>query len=205
MLLVFRDNRLGVPRVVPVNMGDGLVHAVHSFYRKDIVQVLGAPVLFCSRRHGGNRLPGRLVAPQLHLLFRKLRRQHGQEGVLHLPVHHQRLAGIADADALGLRIVYNIYRHGKIRILIHIDVAVSGTCLDDRDRALVHHGGNEPRASSGNQHVYVPVQLHEFRRRLPAGVLKKLDGVSRTAAVRQRLLQHLHDGQVGMDGVASSP
>ncbi len=118
---------------------------------------------------------------------------------------HQGFTGIADSDPLGFGVVYNLGCHGRICCFIHIDVAVSGTGLNDRDRAAADHRRNQACASPGNQHIYVTVQLHKSGSRLPPGIGQKLDRIFGKAVFPEGFSEDLYNRQVGGKGVASAP
>ena len=50
ILVILRDDRLGVTGIVVVDVGDRLVHGIHDLAGKDIVQVLFPPVFLRRRR-----------------------------------------------------------------------------------------------------------------------------------------------------------
>lgn len=51
-------------------------------------------------------------------------------------MHDNGFTGIADTDPLCLGIVDDIDSHLQVRTLIHINMAITGTGLDDRDRTV---------------------------------------------------------------------
>ena len=61
-------------------------------------------------------------------------------------------------------------------------MAVSGSGLDDRDRTLVYHRFDQSSSPTWDQYIYIPVQLHKFRRRFSGGILDQLDSILGNAA-----------------------
>ena len=92
-------------------------------------------------------------------------------------MNDQRLTGVAHADALGLGVENDVGRHLIVRALIHVNMAVAGAGLDDRNGAVIHHRTDQPCAASGNQHVHICTHPHKLGRHLPARIFDELDGV----------------------------
>ena len=119
-------------------------------------------------------------------------------------MEHQRFTGIAYADSLGFGIENNINGHIKIRALIHENMAVSRTGLDDWNTAVLHYGTDESCTTSGNQHIHILVHFHEFLYGLTAGIFNQLYRIFRNFHIRQRCTDHLRDRTVREKCVTSA-
>ena len=84
-------------------------------------------------------------------------------------------------------------------------MAVSGSGLDHRHCAVFHHAPDQPRSSSGDQHIQVSVEAHESCGRLPSGIGDELDRVLGDPAFFQSVPDTGDHGTVGIYGVAASP
>ena len=79
-------------------------------------------------------------------------------------MHYDGFTRIADADTLCLCIQNNIHCHGKIGCLIHVDMTVSGSCLNDRNRAVFHDSADQSGTAARNQNIDIAVHLHKLCR-----------------------------------------
>ena len=113
-------------------------------------------------------------------------------------MYDQRFTGVADADPLGLGIEYDVQSHLEIRSLIHEDMAVPGSRLDDRHRTVLHHGTDQSGSAARNQHIHVIVQAHEFLRHLPVGIGDKLYTVLRESRFLKSCTEAFDDGLIGL-------
>ena len=117
---------------------------------------------------------------------------------------HQGFTGIADTDSLGFCVQNNVRSHLKIRGLIHIDVTVSCTCLDHRDRTVFHHGPDQTCAAPRNQDVHITVHFHKRLRGLPGSILNQRQRRFGKPLFLQTRLERLNDRLIGMDRVAAA-
>jgi len=105
------------------------------------------------------------------------RGDRGQRGFRDLLVDEQRLERVADRRARGLRVEHDVRGHLDVRGLFNVRVAVADAGLDDRDRRVLDHGADQPRAAAGDQAVHVAVQTHEGGRDLARRVLDQRNAV----------------------------
>ena len=105
-------------------------------------------------------------------------------------MHDNGLTGIADADSLCLGIVDDIDSHLQICTLIHINMAVTGAGLDDRDRTVFHDSADQPCASTWNQHIHILPQPHKACSRLMICHLDQLKSVLSHTNRRERFFQY---------------
>ena len=103
-------------------------------------------------------------------------------------VYDNRLTGIADTDTLSLCIVDDPDSHVEVGAFINVDMAVSGTSLNDRDRAVFYDSLDQPGASARNQHIDILSQLHKTGCSLPVCRFDQLDRIFTDTAVFQCFL-----------------
>ena len=119
-------------------------------------------------------------------------------------MNHQGLTGIAHTDALGLSIVQDLHCHILVSGRIHINVADAGTGLDDRHGTLSHHGADQSGTTAGDQHIHIFIHLHKLSGHLTVSAADQLYCCLRQTTGSQSLLQHSHDGFIGMEGIAAA-
>ena len=148
--------------IVAIDVANRFICRSDYFYRKYIVQIFCTPVFFSGSNCVRNQSLRFLVSTHLHILCPKALCKNRKESILHFLMHQKRLTGIADTHPLCLGIHHNVCRHLKICALIHINMAVSGTSFDYRNRAVIYYCFNKTFAPSWNQHIHIFVHLHEF-------------------------------------------
>ena len=162
--VVVGDDRLGVFCVVAVDVRDRFVDRGNRFNGYDIVEILFSPVLFCRcfcSRHVFSCL---LVCAHLHLFLFQSFCENRQQFFTHVFMHYDGFTRIADADTLCLCTQNNINRHRKICRLIDIDMAVSGSRLDNRDGTVFHYSADQSGTAARNQNIDIAVHLHKLCR-----------------------------------------
>ena len=194
---VVGDDRLGVAGGGLVDMADGLVKIIHDLDTHLHSQELGGKVVVAGDAHVDDR-PSPLITHQLDAVEHSGR--HGQERLGNIGVHDQRLSGVADTDALRLRIVGDLARHLEIGGRVDIDVAVAGTIDDVGHGGVVEDRLDQRWAASRDQTVDVAPLLHERRGCFTTGVVDHHKGVGRQPRLRQCLSEHGRDGEIGHDG-----
>ena len=112
---------------------------------------------------------------------------------------------IAHRGAGALGIIENGGGHIQIGLIVHIDVAHALTGADHRHAGLFGHCPNEPRAAPGDQHVHIPIQMHQLARGFVAGVLHQGNAVGGKASLDQSAPHQLHGAAVGADGLLAAP
>ena len=182
MGIIIGNDSLRMLCIIFIDMCNGFLHGIHYLYRKDIVKIFCSPVLFCCRNCSRHQSLCRFICTDLHMLLLKASGQYRQKIILHLTVYKKGLACIAYTHTLGLCIDHNIRCHLKICSLVHIDMAVSGSGLDDRDRTLVYHCFDQSSSATWDQYIHIPVQLHKFRSRFSGGILDQLNSIFGNAA-----------------------
>ena len=190
--------------IITVDVFNSLVYRIHHFNGKYVIQIFRSPVFLCggnSSRHQGKSL---LVRTHLHVLFFQALCQHGEELILHGVMYQKRFAGVAHAYSLSFCIYNNIRSHGKVGGLVHIDMAVACACFDHRNGALAYDRMDQSRAASGDQNVHILIQLHKLRCRLSGCIADQLDRVFCHAVFFQCFADTVHNGLVGINGIASA-
>ena len=113
-------------------------------------------------------------------------------------------AGIAYAYPLSLGIHDNVCCHFRIGCLIYINMTVSGTCLDDRNRTLIYHCFDQPFSSAGDQHIHIFIHFHKFPGGFSGGILNQLNGILCNSLSLQGFADTFHNCLIGMNGITSA-
>ena len=72
----------------------------------------------------------------------------------------------------------------------HINMAITGAGLDDRDRTVFHDSADQPCASAWNQHIHILPQPHKACSRLMICHFDQLESVLSHTSRRQRFFQY---------------
>ena len=191
-------------RIIFIDMGNGFFHGIHHFYGKNIIQIFCSPVLFrCgnSSRHQGT---GCFICADFHMFLIQTFCQYRQESIFHFSVYKKGLTCIADSHTLCFCIDNNICCHGKICCLVHINMAVTSSCLNYRNCALVYNGFDQPSPTSWNQHIHILIHFHKFRSCLSGSIFDQLNRVFCNATVFYCLTDTFYNCSIGMNGIAST-
>ena len=84
---------------------------------------------------------------------------------------------IAYTDPLGFGIDDNRDCFIQIGILIHIDMAVSGSCLDHRNTRTLHNRFDQSRTSARNHYIHILLHTHKLCRHLAVSRFDQLYGI----------------------------
>ena len=112
-------------------------------------------------------------------------------------IQKQAFAGVAHRRALRLGIDQNGQRHGKVGGILHINVAVSRTRLDDGYGCVLHGVLNQRRAAARDQNIHDAVHTHQFRCSLMRNVLDQLNKFGIVSDISDRVLDYFRDRGVG--------
>ena len=148
--VIFRDDRFRVAGVVAVDMSDGFIEGSYCPDREYVIEILFAPVFF---RSGSDMICSTAkcvergwITAQLDPVFIQFFLQCCKQRLFDLFVYDNRLTGVADTDALSLCIVDDPDSHVEVCAFINVDMTVSGTGLNDRDRAVFYDSLDQPEA-----------------------------------------------------------
>src|SRR5574344_165324 len=108
---------------------------------------------------------------------------HREEERRELLVDEQAFRGVADAGALGLRVVENGQRHAEVALVVDVDVADALVVLEDRHERRLAHRADEPLAAAGNRDVDEADAADELR---DGGMVEDRDELNGIANVRLR-------------------
>ncbi len=144
-----------------VYMLDRLIEAIDNLYRKDIVEVLGGPVLLRRRfdldNRGGPFAAAQAAAAGLQSGFglrQKFRRN--------VTMDQKRLSSVADGHVLALGIDGDINRHLQIGVTSDIDVTYSVGVAEDGYVRIAHDVADEFVGAAGDDQVDVFVLGEHF-------------------------------------------
>ena len=177
-------------------MGDRLLHILHAFDGKDIVQKFRIKILLPGL-FSGNDGSRRLVQAKLHRPFPvgdQALVKHGQKRGSDCLVHQQNLLGVADAGAAGFGVFHDVQRHVQVGGLLHIYVADAGAGGDAGHGGGAYTGVDQPRAAPGNQKVNIAARGHQRRGAFPGGVLHQIHRVLRNPHRFKTGAEGVHDG-----------
>ena len=162
-----------MPCIIFIDMSNRLIDGINDLHRNNSVQILSPPVLF----HRGNDLIAdrhcSLIAADLHIMILQFFYNLRQSLRCDVPMDDKRLTCIAHTHSLGFRVFYNIRSHMHIRAVIHINMTISGSCLNHRNRTVLHHIRDKPCSAARYQNVNPAVHLHHFVYHFTARVLHK--------------------------------
>ena len=185
-------------------MSNGLIQTGYRLNRQNIIQIFRAPVFFRSRDHIGTGSLSLSVASQFYLFLGQLSSGLRQEFFYDGLMDHQRLTGIADTDTLGLGIIQDLHCHVLVSRGIHINVAVTGTGLDNRYGTLSHHSADQSGTATRDQHIHILIHLHKLGCHLAIGASDQLYSCLRQTTGHQCFLQHSYDGFIGMKSITAT-
>ena len=182
------------------DVGDGFLHAVHDFHRKDVVEELRVEIL---RPGGGAGDEGgsALVQPQFHRVqtlggavgaeaLGQLRQELSGDGA----VDEADFLGVADAGAAGLGVLDDVQRLGLVGGVVHEDVADAGAGLDAGDFRVLDTGTDESGPAARDEQVHIADGGHQGVGRGMGGVLNEADCCFGQTVCPQTLPQGLNDG-----------
>ena len=198
------DDALGVFGAVLGDMRHCILQAV-CHLDGDLIVVEFRVVQFFGHRLNriAQNLPGLFVAVNGHIVRTERRLHSGQNLCGNVLMDDQSLDGVADGRALGLGIVNDAHCHFIIRLAVqaavHVDVAVSGTSLDDRHGRLAQHRLNQTGAATGNQHIQVSGKVHHVCRCLTGSILYQLNDIPGQSHGLHCIPHDLRQCGVGMD------
>ena len=191
-------------RGVAGDVGDGLLHAVHDANGQDEVVILGIPILLGRGGRGGQNGARALVTAEGEVVFLGGLRQHGEEGLGYGAMAEQGLDGVADRGAGALGIDRDGQRLGKVGSLVHVEVAVACTRLNDGHARILHHRANQSLATAGDEDVHQSPHIHEGGRTLAVGHADKSDQIGRKSVLCEGGLHGLHQSRTRMDGLLTA-
>ena len=194
------QNGFAVAGGVSRDVGDGFLHAVHDFHRKDVVEELGVEIL---RPGGGagDESGGTLVQPQLHRVqplggavgaeaLGQLRQELARNGA----VDEADFLGVADTGAAGLGVLDDVQRLGLVGGVVHEDVADAGAGLDAGDFRILDAGTDKSGPAARDEQVHIADGGHQGVGRGMGGVLDEADCCFRQTICPKSLPQGGHDG-----------
>ena len=76
---------------------------------------------------------------------------------------------------------------------------------DHRHAGFLGHSPDQSRAAPGNQHVHIPVQVHQLIGGFVAGILHQGDAVGGKTGLDQGTPHELCGAAVGADGLLAAP
>ena len=109
---------------------------------------------------------------------------------------HKGFGGIADTESLRFCIIDYIDCHIRIRALIHIYMTVSDSGLYNGNSGILDNALDKSGASSGEEQIYIPVELHEFRGDLPGGVSEYKDDIIRELFLLKSISYKINDSLI---------
>ena len=163
------------------DVGDRLLHILHAFDGKDIVQKFRIKILLPGLFSGddGSR---RLIQTKLYRPFPVSDQtfiEHGQKRGGDCLVHQQDFLGVADAGAAGFGVFHDVQRHVQVGGFLHIHMADAGAGGDAGHGGGAYAGVDQPRAAPGNQQVNIAVCGHQRCGAFPGGVLHQIHRILR--------------------------
>ena len=105
--------------------------------------------------------------------------QHRQKCLCHALMYQTGLKCIADTRSLRLTVVSDLHCHRKIRCLIHINMTVTRSCLDNRKCRIPDNCPDQSCSSSRNQNIDQTVGFHHLCGNFPGCILHKLYNILR--------------------------
>ena len=190
--------------IVFVNMCNCLFYGRNNLHRNDCIQVLCAPVFFCCRHNLRYNLASTLIPPDFYAFFTK-RFINNRNGLFcDFFMNHKWFTCIAYAETLCLCIYNNRDCHVKVCSLVHKNVTVSSSCLNDRNCTVLHYICNESCPASRNQNINVFIQFHHLIYDRSVCIFNKKDCVLRKITFFQTVLNHFCHSKIGMDCIRTS-
>ncbi len=83
-------------------------------------------------------------------------------------------------------------------------MTVSGSCLNDRNRAVFHDSADQSGTAARNQNIDIAVHLHKLRRRLAGGIFDQKQGVFRHLLLFQCFPKRGNNRRIRVDCIASA-
>ena len=174
-------------------MGNSLLHILHAFDGKNVIQKFRIKILL-PRLFPGDDGSRRLIQTKLHCPFPVSDQpfiEHGQKRGGDRLVHQQDFLGVADAGTAGFGVFHNVQRHVQVGRFLHIHVTDAGAGGDAGHSGSAYAGIDQPRAAPGNQQVNIAVGGHQRSGAFPGCVLHQI----------HRVFRDTHRSQAGTEGV----
>ena len=206
------ENGLAVAGGVAVDVGNGLLHAVHHPDGQDIIQKFRVEVVIPGGDSPAQHLHGLGVQPELHRGLAGLPAadhqavpQLGQKVGGDVPMDQADFGGVAHRGAAGFGVFHHRQGLLQVGVAIYVDVTDSGAGLNAGDLGLVDTGLDQRGAAPGNEQINIAHGLHEFIGAGPGGVGDQTDQGSGQVMLCQSFVQGGHDGGVGVNGLLPAP
>ncbi len=119
-------------------------------------------------------------------------------------MHQQGIEGVAGGGALHLGVVDEGQGTHQIGTLVHENMADAESADDDGDGAVLLAHLVQPGAAAGNDHVHVAVEAQQLTDQSPVRVVDVLYRCLGQTWGGQRTLDHPHQLQVGVEGLAAA-
>ena len=119
-------------------------------------------------------------------------------------MHQKTLSGVTDTDTLCFGIGDDLERHGDISALIDENMAVAGTCFDDRDRAVLNDTLDQSGAAARDQHVDILIGTHHLFDSVTAGVLDEQDHIGVDVHLFQCIPHDMDHRDIGVDTIGTA-
>ena len=195
-LRIIAQDRIGVHRMMRIDVRDGLLQALHTLDGDLQIQILPGIILLARQKHIRIIAADDGVPVHLHAMCLQ-RRKDARDKIQPVPVDQQALCRIADTDALTFRIEQD--RQHLIRVDVSVDVedAVATTGLDDRNAGVFHAVGDQFCTSPRDQQIETVVHPHERIRRRMTAVLHQCNAVFIDPALPQRLSHPVTQHPIG--------
>ena len=115
-------------------------------------------------------------------------------------MYQQSFNSVAHRGAGALGVDRHLYSHVKIGTLVHVEMAVPCSRLNDGHARVLHHGADEALAAAGHQHVHVAAHIHEGIRACTVGLGDKSDQIGGKSVGNQGFLHGIHQRGARMHG-----
>ena len=131
-------------------------------------------------------------------------RKQRQELISYIFMDNKGFCSIADTYSLSLC----IYDDGNcltyISILVHINMAVSATCLNNRYCRVFNNRSYKPCAASWNKDINIFVHLHKLRCYFSVSILYKLYSVFSNPLLFKSFSAHISNSDIAVYSIASA-
>ena len=184
-----------------VDVGNGLVQALHHFDADDGCQIFFKPILLGGVEQLGtsdlrqNHF-GLGAATHFNAFFCIDLANEWQKFCGHALRHQQAFAGIARAVFLSFCVVGHFHGHGHIAWVVNIGVAIAIEVFDDGHFGFAADALNEALAATGNDDIDILWHGNELTHRLAVGGLHQLHRMDRQTRFLQGLLNQERQGFV---------